>query len=124
MNIVDLITKIASQAPEHRQDLIDLATLGYRDGLLAGKVTQITQEEELEPGLLDESDLEEYEVEEVISATEAWFRELMVLEAKAMVKLGGVFPNGVDLRNFKIGQGNRVKIALEDLSKEHPGLFE
>jgi hypothetical protein len=85
MHIVDIITKIARQNPEHRQELIDLATLGYRDGLITGKLNSIAESEAMDPEELDESELLPQEVDEIIESTENWFRELMTLNAKDMV---------------------------------------
>jgi len=85
MHIVDIITKIARQNPEHRQELIDLATLGYREGLITGKIKAVAEEEDMDPEELDESELLPQEIDEIIESTENWFRELMTLNAKDMV---------------------------------------
>ena len=85
MHIVDIITKIAQQNPEHRQELIDLATLGYRDGLITGKLNSIAESEAMEPDELGEDELLPQELDEITESTENWFRELMTLNAKDMV---------------------------------------
>jgi len=84
MHIVDIITKIARQNPEHRQELIDLATLGYRDGLITGKIKAVAEEEDMDPEELDENELLPQELDEITESTENWFRELMMVEAKNM----------------------------------------
>lgn len=89
MHIVDIITKIARQNPEHRQELIDLATLGYRDGLITGKIKAVAEEEDMDPEELDESELLPQEIEDIKQSTENWFRELMMIEAKNMNMLNG-----------------------------------
>jgi len=156
MHIVDIITKIATQNPAHRQELIDLATLGYRDGLISEKLTRIADDEDMDINDLTEADLLPHEVDDVVKETESWFRELMMLNAKAMVashsedqQIAGkeyikqmetvrknkrntpLQVSGVDLtefmKNFKpipARMGNRMKIAMDELSKEHPGLFD
>jgi hypothetical protein len=84
MHIVDIIIKIAGQHPEHRQELIDLVTLGYREGLITEKIKAVAEEEDMDPEELDESELLPQEIEDIKQSTENWFRELMMIEAKNM----------------------------------------
>jgi hypothetical protein len=84
-HIVDIITKIATQNPEIRQELIDLATLGYREGLIKGKLNVIAEDEEMDPSEINPDDLLEDDVVAITEDTENWFRELMELNAKAML---------------------------------------
>ena len=144
MHIVDIISKIAQQKPELRQDLIDLATLGYRDGLIQGKLNEIANTEDMDPSDIDEGDLAPSEMDEIIEDSENWFRNLMMYEARNMVENGSEieretaqryldvlrkFGRGakVDFSKFsmkKFHTNNRVAAAMEDLMKENPGLFE
>jgi hypothetical protein len=84
-HIVDIITKIATQNPEIRQELIDLATLGYREGLIKGKINIIAEDEDIDPSEINPDEMLQEDVEEITEDTENWFRELMELNAKAML---------------------------------------
>jgi hypothetical protein len=84
-HIVDIITKIATQNPEIRQELIDLATLGYREGLIKGKINIIAEDEDMDPSEINPDEMLQEDVEEITEDTENWFRELMELNAKAML---------------------------------------
>jgi hypothetical protein len=117
MHIVDIITKIATQNPELRQELIDLTTLGYREGLISGKLNSIIEDEEMEPDEVDVSDLLPAEMKEIINETENWFRSLMTLNARAMVAAHDVMAP-IPLH------ANRLQIAMDQLAAENPGLFD
>jgi len=132
--IVEFINNIAERHPELRQPLIDLATLAYRDGVLAEKEILIAEFEELTP---DEVHLTPEELEDVVQKSEDWFRQLMLDTSRDMVaRHNEQQQNGFNLSPGALNEfmnnmqpiralrGNRVKIDMERLAEENPGLFD
>jgi (2Fe-2S) ferredoxin len=84
--IVSLITKVAAEHPEARQDIIDIGTLAYRDGLIQGKLNEIAELEDMDPSEIDEGDITPGEMQQIIDTTESWFRGVMAMNARRMVQ--------------------------------------
>lgn len=147
-HITNLIRKIIHDGGNRTelQNLVDLATLGYRDGLLRAQVDRLVEEEGLDPLEADVGDIYPEDMERIIDETENYFQSLMTLcehyvtESKKtskpdpdLVKLIENVLTGhkvmVDLTKFKLSppkksHTNRVKVTLDELSQEFPGLFE
>ena len=146
-HIVDIITKIAAQTPEARQELIDLATLGYREGLIQSKINEIAHLQNTEVTNITQEDIEQEDMEEIVQETENWFRNLMITTARQMIhsddedekiaareylmRSGAAAAELIKqqminnkIRNSIRTGSNRVKASIEELIKENPGLFD
>jgi (2Fe-2S) ferredoxin len=86
MQIMSLITKVAAEHPEASQDIIDIGTLAYRDGLIQGKLNEIAELEDMDPSEIDEGDITPGEMQVIIDTTESWFRGVMAMNARRMVQ--------------------------------------
>ena len=106
--IVKLLRNLTHKNPSLKQEIVDLCTLSFREGMMAQKILEIADMDGRDPMDVIPEDIMEDELQEIVYEAESFYELLANIVTQPPMK-----PLPV----------NRVGLTLDEMAREFPGLF-